>query len=63
MDVVQKLVPATTVELPIITTNNLETKSTVKGYHAYKDIQVPKIGQKCFTEREPIIQETSTHSV
>ena len=53
MDAVKKLIVATTEELLIITTNNFETKSTVKGYHVYKDIWVPKIGEKCSTEREP----------
>ena len=53
MDVVEKLVAALTEGLPIITTNNFETKSTVKGYHVYKHIWVPKIGEKCSTEREP----------
>ena len=53
MDVVEKLVAATTEELPITKTNNFETKSTVKGCQVYKDIWVPKIGGKCFTEIEP----------
>ena len=50
MDVVEKLVAATAEELPIITTNNVETKSTVKGCNVHKDIWVPKIGEKCSTE-------------
>ena len=33
MDVAEKLVAATTEELPIIATNSFKTKSTVKGYH------------------------------
>ena len=53
MDVVEKLVAALTEELPIITINNSETKSTVKGYYVYKHIWVPKIGEKYSTEREP----------
>ena len=52
MDVVEKLVAATTQELPVITTNSFETKSTVKGYHVCKDIWVPKISEKCSTEKE-----------
>ena len=39
-------------ELPIITTKKFETKSTLKGYHLYQDIWVPKIGEKFSTERE-----------
>ena len=57
MDVVEKLVAATTEELPIIATNNFETKSTAKGYHVFKDIWVRKIGEKCSTEK------TGTQSV
>ena len=33
MDVVEKLVAATTEEMPVITTNNFEAKSAVKGNH------------------------------
>ena len=53
MNVVEKLVAATTKELPVITTNDFETKSTVKGYHVYKYIWVPKMGENCSAEREP----------
>ena len=40
-------------ELPIVTINTFETASTVKGYHVYQGIWVPKIGETLSTEREP----------
>ena len=53
MGVVEKLVAATTEELPVLTTNFFEAKSAVKGYHVHKDIWLPKITEKCSTERGP----------
>ena len=39
--------------MPIIVTTNFDTDSFVKGYHEYKSIWTPKIGQILSTEREP----------
>ena len=55
MDVVEKLVAATTEELPILTRNNFETKYTVNGYHVYKDIWVPEIGENVLQNENQII--------
>ena len=63
MDVVEKLVAATTEELPILTRNNFETKYTVNGYHVYKDIWVPEIGENVLQNENHIIQKTSMQSV
>ena len=63
MDVVEKLVAATTEELPILTRNNFETKYTVNRYHVYKDIWVPEIGENVLQNENHIIQKTSMQSV
>ena len=52
MNLVEKLLTAMNEELPIVTTNTFETASTVKGYHVYQGIWVPRIGET-LTEREP----------
>ena len=53
MNLVEKLLTAMNKELPIVTINTFETASTVKGYHVYQGIWVPKIGETLSTEREP----------
>ena len=53
MDLVEKLVTAMNEELPIVTINNFETVSEVRGYHVYQGIWGPKIGETLSTEREP----------
>lgn len=41
-------------ELPTVSINSFETLSTVQGYHVYKSIWVPEIGETLLlTEREP----------
>ena len=40
-------------EIQIIVTTNFEIDSFVKGYHEYKNIWTPKIGETLSTEREP----------
>ena len=50
---VEKLVTPMNEELPMVTINNFETISNVKGYYVYKGIWVPKIGETLSTEREP----------
>ena len=39
-------------ELPIVTINSFETVSSIKGYHVYQGIWVPKISETLSTERE-----------
>ena len=41
-------------EIQIVVTTNFETDSFVKGYHEYKNIWTPKIGETLSTEREPV---------
>ena len=53
MNLVEKLLTAMNEELPIVTINTFENASTVKGYHVYQGIWVPKIGETSSTEREP----------
>ena len=38
---------------PIVVTVNFDVDSYVKGYHEYKSIWTPKIGEKLQTKREP----------
>ena len=40
-------------EIQIAVTTNFEIDSFVKGYHEYKNIWIPKIGETLSTEREP----------
>ena len=40
-------------EIQIVVTTNFEIDSFVKGYHEYKNIWTPKIGETLSTEREP----------
>ena len=40
-------------EMPIVVTVNFDVDSYVKGYHEYKSIWTPKIGEKLQTKREP----------
>ena len=40
-------------EIPIIIMTNFDVNSFVKGYHEYKSIWAPKIGEILSTEREP----------
>ena len=40
-------------EIQIVVTTNFEIDSFVKGYHEYKNIWTPKIGELLSTEREP----------
>ena len=40
-------------EIPIVVTTNFDVDSFVKGYHEYKSIWTPKIGEILLTEREP----------
>ena len=40
-------------EIPIAVTTNFDVDSFVKGYHEYKSIWTPKIGEILSTEREP----------
>ena len=40
-------------EIQIVVTANFEIDSFVKGYHEYKNIWTPKIGETLSTEREP----------
>ena len=39
-------------EIPIVVTTNFDVDSFVKGYHEYKSIWTPKIGEILSTERE-----------
>ena len=39
-------------EIQIVVTTNFEIDSFVKGYHEYKNIWTPKIGETLSTERE-----------
>ena len=39
-------------EIPIAVTTNFDVDSFVKGYHEYKSIWIPKIGDILSTERE-----------
>ena len=40
-------------EIQIVVSTNFEIDSFVKGYHEYKNIWTPKIGETLSTEREP----------
>ena len=40
-------------EIQIVVTTNFEIDSFVKGYHEYKNIWTPEIGETLSTEREP----------
>ena len=40
-------------EIPWLVTKNFETISHVKGYHEYKAIWIPVIGECLLSEREP----------
>ena len=40
-------------EIQIVVTTNFEIDSFVKGYHEYKNIWTPKIGETLSIEREP----------
>ena len=40
-------------EIQLVVTKNFEVDAFVKGYHAYKNIWIPKIGETLSTEREP----------
>ena len=40
-------------EIPIVVTTNFDGDSFVNGYHEYKNIWTPKIGEILSTEREP----------
>ena len=40
-------------EIPILVTTNFDADLFVKGYHEYKSIWTPKIGEIVSTEREP----------
>ena len=40
-------------EIPIVVTANFDDDSFVNGYHEYKNIWTPKIGEILSTEREP----------
>ena len=40
-------------KIPIVVTTNFYVDSLVKGYHEYKSIWTPKIGEILSTEREP----------
>ena len=40
-------------EIPIVIMTNFDINSFVKGYHEYKSIWTPKIGEILSTEREP----------
>ena len=40
-------------EKKIVVTTNFDVDSYVKGYHAYKKIWIPKVGETLSTEREP----------
>ena len=40
-------------EIPLLVTKNFETMSYVKGYHAYKTLRIPVIGESLLSEREP----------
>ena len=40
-------------EIQIVVTTNFETDSFVNGYHEYKNIWTPKIGETLSTECEP----------
>ena len=40
-------------EIPIVVTTNFDVDLFVKGYHEYKSIWTPKIGEIVSTEREP----------
>ena len=40
-------------EIPILVTTNFDVDLFVKGYHEYKSIWTPKIGEIVSTEREP----------
>ena len=40
-------------EIQIVVKTNFEIDSFVKGYHEYKNIWTPKIGETLSTEREP----------
>ena len=39
-------------EIEIVVTRNFEIDSFVKGYHEYKNIWSPKIGETLLTERD-----------
>ena len=40
-------------EILIVVTTNFDVDSLVKGYHEYKSVWTPKIGEILSTEREP----------
>ena len=40
-------------EIQIVVTTHFEIDSFVKGYHGYKNVWTPKIGETLSTEREP----------
>ena len=40
-------------EIPLLVTKNFETMSHVKGYHVYKTLWIPVIGECLLSEREP----------
>ena len=40
-------------EIQVVVTTNFEIDPFVKGYHEYKNIWTPKIGEILSTEREP----------
>ena len=40
-------------EIPIVVTTKFDVDSFVKGYHEYKSIWTPKIGEILATEKEP----------
>ena len=40
-------------QIPWLVTKNFETMSHVKGYHEYKTIWIPVIGECLLSEREP----------
>ena len=39
-------------EIPLLVTKNFETMSHVKGYHVYRTLWIPVIGEYLLSERE-----------
>ena len=62
MNLVEKLLTAMNEELPIVIINTFETASTVKGYHVYQGIWVPKIGEHYQQKENPVILKANTLS-